>query len=85
MKNARFEQFGGRFEVVWHNINPMKTSDIVNKLKYDTKPWIKPHIKHNLAFFKSYLSLNIHSKWMLTLHHPVNRCKQKTLEDIPIE
>ena len=26
MKNARFEQFGGRFEVVWHDINPIKTS-----------------------------------------------------------
>ena len=26
MKKARFEHFGERFEVVWHNINPMKTS-----------------------------------------------------------
>ena len=26
LKNARFEQFGGRFEVVWHNINPIKIS-----------------------------------------------------------
>ena len=26
MKNAQFEQFGGTFEVVWHNINSIKTS-----------------------------------------------------------
>ena len=43
--------------------------------KYYTKPWMKPHITHNLAFFKSYLSLYIHFKWTWTMHHPtdVNR------------
>ena len=37
MENARFEQFGGRFELVGHNKNPFKTyTYIVNKLKYYT-------------------------------------------------
>lgn len=65
MNNALFQHFGGRFGVVWHNLNSFQTSQYCGNSKYYTKPRIKSHNGIFLLYF--------HFNSIMTFRTHVNR------------